>query len=414
MNILNDKNIRMQFTLTVVVLFLFVYLCQITMIHMADDYKKNMIAHDYAIAGYLSKNGVDDSLIVKAFTSEKSAKDTAAGSARLSTAGYKDSLENVLLPDVFAFQKKYLREALALFAVFSLIILTVFYYFTRRRDKRIIEAGQKVRLFLDGDRSIRLDASLEGNLSRFFSAVNNMATSLTAHIEKEKQNKEFLKETISDISHQLKTPLAALQMYNEIIMGEKTGNEVVENFMVKSRDELLRMENLIQNLMKLARLDAGTIELEKSVHNLGEFFHKCLATFLTRAEVEGKEIILCGDAEATLSFDETWLNEAVGNILKNALDHTEAGDQIEISWEETVVTKEIVIKDSGEGIHPDDIHYIFKRFYRSRFSKDKQGIGIGLALAKAVIEKHGGTISVQSKPGSGAEFHLIFPKLSDL
>jgi len=90
-----------------------------------------------------------------------------------------------------------------------------------------------------------------------------MATSSNAHIEKEKQSRAFLKETISDISHQLKTPLTALQIYNEIILDEGTANDVAADYVLKSQRELLRMENLIQNLLKLARLDAGTIELEK-------------------------------------------------------------------------------------------------------------------------------------------------------
>jgi signal transduction histidine kinase len=223
-----------------------------------------------------------------------------------------------------------------------------------------------------------------------------------------------LKETISDISHQLKTPLAALQMYNEIIREEISGNEVVESFTLKSQRELERMETLIQNLLKLAKLDAGTIEIEKSTHNLNNFLEKCVELFRTRAHLEGKELNLrCSDS-VELSFDETWLTEAVGNIIRNALDHTRAGDLIEISCHQNPMATQIIIKDSGSGIHPEDIHHIFKRFYRSRFSKDKQGVGIGLALSKAIVDKHGGTITVESEPQKGAAFHLIFPKLSNL
>ncbi|MPN60207.1 Sensor protein SrrB [bioreactor metagenome] len=104
----------------------------------------------------------------------------------------------------------------------------------------------------------------------------------------------------------------------------------------------------------------------------------------------------------------------MGNIIKNALDHTEAKGRIEISCEDTAVLTEIVIRDNGAGIHPEDIHHVFKRFYRSRFSKDKTGVGIGLSLSKAIVELHGGTVAVSSKLGEGAEFHLIFPKLTNL
>jgi signal transduction histidine kinase len=106
--------------------------------------------------------------------------------------------------------------------------------------------------------------------------------------------------------------------------------------------------------------------------------------------------------------------EAIGNIIKNALDHTNSQNKIEVCCSETPLSIQITIKDNGAGIHPEDLHHIFKRFYRSRFSKEKQGIGIGLALSKSIIEKHGGTITVQSELGKGAAFNLFFPKLSKL
>ena len=241
-----------------------------------------------------------------------------------------------------------------------------------------------------------------------------MATALTVHIEKEKHHRIFLKETISDISHQLKTPLAALQMYNEIILDEKTGNKVVEDFVQKSQRELLRMENLIQNLLKLAKIDAGTIVLEKNSRELKPFLEECRIVLMTRAERENKKINLVCDLSIRMSFDEIWLGEALENIIKNALDHTKETDQIEICGVENSLLIEITIKDNGAGIDPEDIHHTFERFYRSRYSKDHQGIGIGLALSKTIIEKHGGTITVYSELGKGTVFHVIFPKLTNL
>jgi signal transduction histidine kinase len=295
-----------------------------------------------------------------------------------------------------------------------MILLVVFCIFARKQNKQLKNAGIKMQRFMEGDTSIRLEDNQEDSLSCFFAIVNTMATSLNAHIEKEKHSREFLKDTISDISHQLKTPLAALQMYNEIISEEETTNQVVGDFTLKSQREISRMEGLIQNLLKLAKLDVRAIELEKKSHNLNEFLRKCLATFITRAKIEGKHMSLQCDDSVTLNFDETWLLEAVGNLIKNALDHTNQNDEIEISCTETVIATEITIKDSGSGIHPEDIHHIFKRFYRSRYSKDRQGVGIGLALAKAIVEQHGGTITVKSEYGSNTEIHLIFPKLSNL
>jgi signal transduction histidine kinase len=200
-------------------------------------------------------------------------------------------------------------------------------------------------------------------------------------------------------------------MYNEIIQNEKTGNETVDSFVEKSERELARMDFLIHSLLKLTRLDAGSIELKKSTHNLKAFLEEVIAGFRMRAEQEGKEIRLHCDEHITMSFDEEWLLEAVSNIIKNALDHTEANQWIEIQVDETPIFTRIVVRDNGLGIHPEDVHHIFHRFYRSRFSKDQQGIGIGLTLAKAIIEKHGGSITVESELGRGSAFHLTFPKL---
>ncbi|TEB13804.1 Sensor protein SrrB [Pelotomaculum sp. FP] len=412
--IFSDKSVRRQVTVTVIILLAFILLGQFIVAGMAEDYKKAMIEHDYAVAGYLSRCGVDNSRIVTAFTRDKTGADAEIGSSLLSSSGYMESMQNSLLPVVESFHQKFALTVLSFSVLFSLVLLAVLYLGEQYRDKQLETAAGQLRRFMDGDTAVRLSDCGEGSLSRLFTAINTMATSLTAHIDKEKQNRQFLKDTISDISHQLKTPLAALQMYNEIIRDEKTGNEVVESFTDKSRRELERMESLIQNLLKLARLDAGTIELEKAVFSLHGFLEKCIGSFATRAEQEGKSISLRCNDSVMLCFDETWLIEAVGNIIKNALDHTDSGDSIEISCEEAMAATEIIIRDNGAGIHPEDIYHIFKRFYRSRFSKDKQGVGIGLALSKAIVEKHGGAVTVRSELGQGAEFHLIFPKLTNL
>lgn len=412
--IFNDKSVRRQAAVTVIILLAFVLLGQLMVARMAEEYKKDMIEHDYAVAGYLSGSGVDHRQIVTAFTSDKTSADTEAGAALLSSSGYTESTQNSLLPVVESFHQKFALTVLLITVLFSLAILAVLYLGEQHRGKQLETAAGQLRRFMDGDTAVRLLDCGEGSLSRLFAAVNAMATSLTAHIDKEKQNRQFLKDTVSDISHQLKTPLAALQMYNEIICDEKIGNEVVESFTDKSRRELERMGNLVQNLLKLARLDAGTIELEKDVFSLQSFLEKCIGSFATRAAQEGKSITLrCGDGPM-LCLDETWLGEAVSNIIKNALDHTGSGDAIEISCQEAAAATEIIIRDNGAGIHPEDIHHIFKRFYRSRFSKDKQGVGIGLALSKAIVEKHGGAVTVRSELGRGAEFHLIFPRLTNL
>ncbi len=412
MRIFINKNVKIIFCVVAAILLCFVVLAQVTVKIMSDDYKNKLLDHDYMVAGRLySALPEKQNEIVKAFTGEKSERDLDTGVKLLKSAAYTNGTVENIIPN---FRQSYSIQVLIFSVVFSLAILIVLYIFLTRHYKKIEEAYSGLCRFMDGDLSVRLNADDEGALSMFFNSVNAMATSLTAHIAKEKQSKEFLRDTISDISHQLKTPLAALQMYNEIIQSEKTGNDTVDNFAGKSANELQRMENLVKNLLKLARLDAGSIQLEKSDVVMKDFLERSLNGLKTRAQYENKTLEIECSNTVTLCCDEEWMAEAVSNIVKNALDHTEAGNSVQIVCDETQVVKSITIKDNGKGIHPEDLHHIFKRFFRSRFSKDRQGIGIGLTLSKAVIEKHGGSITVESQLGKGTIFRLIFPKLTNL
>lgn len=250
--------------------------------------------------------------------------------------------------------------------------------------------------------------TMRGELSRLFHEVNTLVSILNANVENEESAKEFLKNTISDISHQLKTPLAALNIYNGIMQEEAKESPTIKEFVDISEQELDRIETLVQNLLKITKFDAGTICLEKSLENVSELMENVKKHFLFRAEQEGKEISLAGDEDIFILCDRSWIIEAVSNIVKNALDHTENGDAISIEWKAFPSVIQIVIKDNGRGIHPEDLYHIFKRFYRSRFSKDKQGIGLGLPLVKAVVEAHNGTIEVDSELGVGTTFTMNF------
>lgn len=222
-----------------------------------------------------------------------------------------------------------------------------------------------------------------------------------------KRQKSFLK-TISDISHQLKTPLSALMMYQEIIENEPENSETVKEFSLKIGTALKRMEQLIQSMLKITRIDAGSISFEKSNYSIPNIINHAISELTTRADNEKKEIVIDGDLEQMLYCDIEWTGEAIGNIIKNALDHTDTGGKISISWEQTPAMIRIFITDNGHGISQEDIHHIFKRFYRSKNTSESQGIGLGLPLAKAIVEGQGGILSVQSERLQGTTFTLSF------
>lgn len=305
----------------------------------------------------------------------------------------------------------YQRFSLFLLLVFVLeggaILAACCSYFTKQ-NQVMEQAVSQINAYLDGDHNARIECDDEGELYRLFHSVNSLSAVLNAHADNELREKEFLKNTISDISHQLKTPLAALNIYNGLLQDEDMELSTVKEFADLSEQELDRIETLVQNLLKITRLDAGAIVLEKATENVADMIRDIELHFAYRARQEKKEIILSGSDHVSLCCDRDWLSEAIDNIVKNAFDHTENGAAIRITWKVLPSGVQIVVKDNGCGIHPEDIHHIFKRFYRSRFSKDTQGIGLGLPLAKAVIEAHGGAIEVDSELGRGTSFTMNF------
>ena len=305
----------------------------------------------------------------------------------------------------------YQRFSLFLLLVFVLsggAILAVGCSYFKKQNQVLEQAVSQINAYLDGNHNARIECDDEGELYRLFHTVNSLAAVLNAHADNELREKEFLKNTISDISHQLKTPLAALNIYNGLLQDGDMELSAVKEFADLSEQELDRIETLVQNLLKITKLDAGAIVLEKATENVADMMRDIELHFAYRARQEKKEIILSGSDHLSLFCDRDWLNEAIDNIVKNAFDHTESGATIRVAWKELPSGVQIVITDNGCGIHPEDIHHIFKRFYRSRFSKDKQGIGLGLPLAKAIVEAHNGTIEVDSELGIGTTFTMNF------
>ena len=294
------------------------------------------------------------------------------------------------------------------FLLMSVAILVICYGYFREQHKIMEHAILQITEYISGNKDVTIECNDEGELYRLFHEVNSLVAILNAHAENEKNAKKFLKNTISDISHQLKTPLAALNIYMGLIQDEAEELPTIQEFSQLSEQELDRIEGLVQNLLKITKLDAGMIVLEKSLENVSEIAESVKKRFLFRASQEGKEICLSGSGETAFLCDRSWMMEAISNLVKNALDHTKEGDCIRMEWWVSASIVQITIKDNGSGIYPEDLHHIFKRFYRSRYSKDAQGIGLGLPLAKAIVEAHNGTIEVDSTLGRGTSFTMNF------
>jgi len=205
-------------------------------------------------------------------------------------------------------------------------------------------AVSQINAYLAGDVDARIECDNEGELYRLFHSVNSLAAVLNAHAANELREKEFLKNTISDISHQLKTPLAALNIYNGLLQDEAEELPAVKEFATLSEQELDRIETLVQNLLKITKLDAGSIVIEKNMENVANMMRDVELHFVYRARQEQKELILSGSDKISLLCDRDWLIEAIDNIVKNALDHTEKGDMVLIEWSALSSAVQIIVK----------------------------------------------------------------------
>ena len=378
---------------------------------LAKNFQQELLLHDYGVAGHLLNN--ESELSISAFTSQPNENDIERGKEALASIGYDETASMRFLPAVQTYRNQAMLSIfLLLVFLFGAIYLSLFLYL-RCQHRAFSNAENTIRQFLDGNTTSRIECSQAGDWYSLFHAINEMATILSAHAENQRQTKEFLQDIISDVSHQIKTPLSALKMYHEIIESHKDDAATVSSFTEKSQREIKRMEDVIYTLLKLARLDAGIIQMEKVPENLSVLMQDVLERFETWAEREHKTITLSGKEDIVLSCDALWVSEAIGNIVKNALEHTENGGHIGVKWSQSPLMTQIEISDDGKGIHPEDLYNIFKRFYRSRFSSDDHGIGLGLPLAKSIVEAHGGTISVTSSLGAGTTFTLNFFNLTD-
>lgn len=370
--------------------------------------KAVFLNHDKCVASSLIGQGVDESVITRAFAEREITKE---GTALLTRMGIKEETGLLFLPDIWGVQKGTGLWLAGLFLCLwaGLLFLTASFFESRERVYE--KAIRLVDRFMDGDFKEHLPRMEEGGLCRFLGKVDGLANALSAGNEEAVKAKDFLKDTISDISHQLKTPLSALIMYNEIIESEAGADtEAVLAFTKKSSASLARMEELIQTLLKVTRLDAGAVLFEKQKWLLRDVVLRAVSELQVWAAEEGKVILLAGSDELSVDCDLQWTGEAIGNLVKNALEYTDRGGQVSVSWEQFPERVRISVKDNGKGIAEKDIYHIFKRFYRaSKENGVRQGIGLGLPLAKSIAEGQGGTLSVQSSLGEGTTFTLMLP-----
>ena len=405
MSFLQDHSTRRFFTALAAACGGFLLLAFLLTFFHADAVRSALLERETTLAAALLDRGASPTDIAEIFQQEQASD---AAQALLARMGRTDRTPTWLLSTVRTSTGHFLLAAVCGVLLPGTLLLALTARYLAARDRLCQEAAAFMLHYADGDFSQHLPRAQAGALFRLFAAAEQLAAALKAGIDAERHTKEFLKDTVSDISHQLKTPLAAVKMYAEIIADEPGNLETVCTFAEKSLTSISRMEGLIGALLKMMRLDAGSITFSQETVRAADLAARASAELQTRAAHEGKHLTFSGDPALTLQCDPAWTAEAIGNLIKNALDHTRRGDTVSVCWEPSPAMLRITVSDTGAGIAPDDLHHIFKRFYRSPAAKDSQGVGLGLPLARAVIEGQGGLLTVQSEPGQGTVFAASF------
>ncbi|MCM1267572.1 MAG: HAMP domain-containing histidine kinase [Bacteroidales bacterium] len=404
---LQDRQFRNHFLFLLLFCFLLILAALLQNKALTASAKDMLLSHDEAVASSLLHQGVPETVIARALTT--SAPTTPEGALFLQKIGIRPELETQFRPQVFTFQQQAETDTFVILVPACLLLLGASLFFFHKRESLYAHAVSVLDRYLQNDYSHRLPQTSEGAVFRLFSAIDRLATMLQAQNETEQRSKVFLRNTISDISHQLKTPLSALSMYQEIMENEPDHPDVIRTFTQKTGLALKRMEQLIGAMLKLTRLDTGNIVFEKQRCPFGSLILQAVSELTTRAENEEKMLILDGSPDDMLFCDPAWTAEAIGNLVKNALDHMTSHGTVRVIWDVSPLAARIRVTDDGEGISPEEIYHIFKRFYRGSRPADTPGIGLGLSLAKAIIEGQDGTLSVESIPNEETAFTILLP-----
>ena len=303
---------------------------------------------------------------------------------------------------------KLITGALIINSIFSLALFVVFLFYNRSRKKQTKIITECIRQINKGDYTLVAENYSEDELSLLNDEIYKTAVMLREQAENSNKDRINLKDSLSDISHQLKTPLTSvIVMLDNMLDDEEMPVEIRRQFMWSMKRQTNNISFLVKSILTLSKLDANTVAFKKSDVSISEIISECVENTEVLAEINEVEVKAEVDSEFDINCDRKWLCEALTNIIKNCIEHTSPEGWVKIKAEKNKIYALISIEDNGCGIAPEDLPNIFKRFYKGKNSDDNS-VGIGLALAKTIIEKDDGYITVDSEVGKGTRFEIKY------
>ena len=317
--------------------------------------------------------------------------------------------DSVILENNTDFQKFIIIDINTLI-VFILILSIIVFKYNHSESKKINEITKYIEEINRGNYKLNIEENTEDELSILKNELYKITIMLKEVAENSQKDKTTLKDSLSDISHQIKTPITSiLIMLDNILSDENMPEDIKKDFIKDIKREIINIKFLVESILKLSKIDSNSIKFIKKEVFIKDIINEAVKNVSMLSELKNIEIIVSGDDSIKTICDLKWQVEAITNILKNCIEHSYENRKIYINYNQNNMYTELKIEDNGTGIDAKDLPHIFERFYKGKNSSS-DSVGIGLALSKSIIESNNGYIQVDSKLNKGTTFIIKYLK----
>lgn len=317
--------------------------------------------------------------------------------------------DSVILENNTDFQKFIIIDVSTLI-VFILILSIIVFKYNHSESKKINEITKYIEEINRGNYKLNIEENTEDELSILKNELYKITIMLKEVAENSQKDKTTLKDSLSDISHQIKTPITSiLIMLDNILRDENMPEDIKKDFIKDIKREIVNIKFLVESILKLSKIDSNSIKFIKKEVLIKDIINEAVKNVSMLSELKNIEIIVSGDDSIKTICDLKWQVEAITNILKNCIEHSYENRKIYINYNQNNMYTELKIEDNGTGIDAKDLPHIFERFYKGKNSSS-DSVGIGLALSKSIIESNNGYIQVDSKLNKGTTFIIKYLK----
>lgn len=403
MNNVVDRSLRKTLVRIIITITLAIASVFLVSKWIASDIEKQNHEINAQMIGYISeKYELSENEVISILTNQSN-EYSEIGHEILEKYGIKDqTTRNVMI------QTKMIAIYVMIILIFSLIVFIIVYFYLMKMDSSLANISNYINRLLNQDYALDIIDNDEGNLSILKNDIYKITVMLKEQNEELKNEKMHLANNLADISHQLKTPLTSMLIMSELLEDENISKENHQKFLNIIKSQLKRIEWLVSSLLKMAKLDAKTVDFKHEPIYADDLIIKSIEPVNMLMKEKSQQFILRGD-NPIIHIDINWTSEAFVNILKNCCEHTDIGGTLKAEVFDSVMYTEIVISDNGCGIDAKELPFIFERFYRANKS-NTDSVGIGLAMSYSILTSQNATIHVKSKKNVGTSFSIRFYK----